>query len=160
MKTTRISLALLLALALTVTWTWADGTDFSGTWKLNADKSDQPGGGGGGRGGGRGGRGGTSPEITVTQTDETITVSTNRGETVYKPGAGPQEITGGRMGGTQEARWDGARLVIDRNVSTQRGDFKITTVWSLSEDGGTLTQEVTRSTPQGARTFKAVYDKQ
>ena len=156
MKSIRISLALLLAVAMTASWGLAADTDFSGTWKLNAEKSDQPGGGGGR---GRGGRGGPAQEMTITQTEDGMTISGGQRETVIKPGAGAQEMTG-RMGGSQEASWEGANLVVVRNISTQRGDFKITTTWSVSDDGKTLTQQVSRDMGDGPQTSKIVYDKQ
>ena len=118
------------------------GPDFSGTWVLNRDKSEipeRPGGGGSrppgsdgqqaqqGEGGRRGmgrGMGGQISRMTITQQDDQLTVVEEgpQGgiqERVYKPGAGPQQVSTPRGDSTVEANWEDQRLVVSQ-VSVRR----------------------------------------
>jgi hypothetical protein len=101
--------------------------DFSGTWVLDAAKSDQ----------GAAGRGPAGP-VVIKQTATEITV----GAITVKFDGTPAEFQG-RGGATQKvtAKWDGNRL-----VSTITGDFlgqayTTTQTRSLSADGKVMTVE-------------------
>jgi hypothetical protein len=130
--------------------------DFSGSWTLDASKSDAP-----------MGRGGAAGPVTLTikQTAADLTVATKRGEqsqtAVYKlDGSENKNEVAGRGGPstvTSKAHWDGAKLVIDGAREVQ--GFAITTkeVRSLSADGKEMTVETAISTPQGDINQKQVF---
>ncbi|MGH7561756.1 MAG: hypothetical protein ACRENB_12150 [Gemmatimonadales bacterium] len=163
--------AAVLSLAALVTLAAAAGaqtkTDFSGTWKRNAEKSDPIGGPGGGGGGGGGGMG-TSTSV-VTQAADKIVIATTFGEntrTLTYTLDGKESVNPGMRGGETRstARWDGAALVIESTStrSTPSGDVTITSkeVRTISEDGKTMTVVTTSTSPMGEQTRKTVYDKQ
>jgi len=145
-----------------------DGTDFSGTWKINPGQSEMGGGGrgGGGRGGGRGrGRGmGQAPEMVVTQDGNSLNISQGPNEYKIEIGGEATTVEGPRGPMTVAAKWDGAKLVVNRTseFQTQNGAMIIeeTQGWELSGDGKLLTQQVERTTPRGTQTQKMVFDKQ
>ena len=149
--------------------------DFSGTWKLNTEKSDPMGGraGAGGGGGGGGVSAGLSPmnmgPTTITQSATELVISTAMGEQTRKYTyslEGKETTNPGMRGGEtkSKAHWDGNSLVIE-NTGTMKGpngDVTVTSkeVHTLSEDGKTMTVVTTRTTPNGEQTTKRVYDKQ
>ena len=161
---------LLCAPAATVL---AQGTDFSGTWNLDRDRSTLPqgrggGGGGGRRGGGRGGRGLMAERLTVSQTATSITTieqrSGNQSRTIEYALDGSEttvEVGNGTL--TATADWDGTALVTEgtQRIETGRGNFSIdiTERRTLSSDGQTLTITTTRTTPRGDQMFTLVYQK-
>jgi hypothetical protein len=135
--------------------------NFSGTWTLDAAKSDPPaarggggggapggGGGGGGRaggGGGGGGRGGGGP-VTITQTATDITI----GMQAYKLDGSEATIEG--RGGSQKvkAAWEGATLAITTVRDVQGTTITSKAVRSLSADGMEMTVVTTTTgMPQG-----------
>ena len=135
----------------------ADHPDFSGNFKLNTEKSDF----------------GQMPkpdkaDYVITHKDPDMKVKTSMvtqmGEmnTETNMTTDGKEFTNSAYGmdikGT--AKWDGAILVVSQKMSMQGQDMAITTKWSLSADGKTITQDTSMSTPQGDMTFKAVLDKQ
>jgi len=132
-------------------------TDFSGTWTLDAARSDAP--------MGRGGRGGGAPAgpVTITQTAGELTQKRGEQSLTYKlDGSESKNQTQGR-GGMQEvvskAHWDGAKLIIE--TSRDMGGMSITTreTRSLSADGKEMTIENAISTPQGDLNTKQVFTK-
>ena len=149
--------------------------NFSGTWTLDAAKSDPPparGGGGGGApgggggapggGGGRGGAGGGGRgaggggPVTITQTATEIVIGMN----TYKFDA-TVDIAG-RGGATSKAKtaWEGNDLVI--TTSTDMGGTAVEQkqVRSLSADGKEMTVVTTISGgPQAGAPRKQVYTK-
>ena len=142
--------------------------NFSGEWVLNADKSEQ--GGGGGRGGRRGGR--MSSKMIVTQEDNKLVVEAFRQNrdgdevsTVSTYTLDGKECENETNFGTSVsvAEWskDGKILTISSTMTMSRGDREFTIdsteEWSMEE--GTLVIEATRTTPRGDMTSKAVYDK-
>ena len=163
----RTSLLTLTALATLAASAGAQAkTDFSGTWKRNAEKSDPMGGPGGGGGGG-----GMMANATwtITQAADKITIALQAGEmnrTSTYSLDGKESVNPGMRGAEVKstAKWEGASLVIEstQTMSGPNGDMTITSkeVRTLSEDGKTMTVVTTRTTPQGERTTKAVYDKQ
>jgi hypothetical protein len=138
-------------------------TDFSGTWAYNQSKSDQPGGGGGGRMIG----GGTS-DMVITQDGNTITIKTTRvGRdgteqeqiTTYIVDGEPHEVSSGRGTSTVTATWKDGTLVATSTRSTQRGEFTITTTYSLQADGKELVVVTEMAMGGTPRSTKRVYDK-
>ena len=139
--------------------------DFSGSWKLNVEKSDPMGGGGGGGGGGGMMR---DAVTTITQTATELTLVTKFGENsrtaTYKLD-GTESVNSGMRGETKtKAKFDGATLILEhtRNMSGPNGDMQVTSkeVRSLSDDGKTMTVVTTTQGPNGEMTRKMVYDKQ
>ena len=126
---------------------------------------------GGFRGGRRGGRGGgmVPSRLSVQQDGDTLTVVQEGGrggsrEIHLKPGAGPQEVSSFMGVATVEAKWKGSELEVKQvqERETPRGNFKMEqkTVWSLSDDGRTLTTKVTLKTPRGDMDHTLVFDKE
>lgn len=148
-------------------------TDFSGTWAMNAEKSNlgAPGGGGpGGPGGGGGGGGrGGGGNFVATQDATTLSVERTRNrngeetktttkytldgkETVNTTGMGESKST---------AKWsaDGKTLTIVTSRSFNGNDMTSTEVWTLT-DAKTLTIASTRPGMDGAEMKTTmVYDK-
>jgi len=147
--------------------------DFSGTWAMNAEKSNlgAPGGGGpggGGGGGGFGGRGGGG-NFVATQDATTLSVERTRNrngeetktttkytldgkETVNSTGMGESKST---------AKWsaDGKSLTIVTSRSFNGNDMTTTEVWALT-DAKTLSITSTRKNQDGADVKTVmVYDK-
>ena len=161
------TLALVTALAVVLAvGVMAQGkTDFSGTWKRDAARSDAP-------QMGRGGPGGGAPPagditLTIAQTATEITIERKMGETaqksVYKLD-GSESVNPSMRGGDvkSKAKWDGANLVIESTQTMSMGGNEMTInskeIWSLGADGA-ITVETTRSTPRGDMTSKTVYVK-
>ena len=152
-----VALALLAALVIPFPAAGQGKPDFSGTWTLDAARSETPPGRGGRGAGGGGGRGGGP--LTINQTATEITI----GMLTYKlDGSESVNQVQGR-GGMQEvkgrAKFDGANLVIE---STR--DFGGTAITSkeirtLGAGGKEMTVQTTRSTPQGDVSFKQIYTK-
>lgn len=162
----------------------AQGTDFSGTWKLDMDASQLPQGGfgrggGGGRGGGQpgGGRGpgpggfgggaGGTPTVVVSQTPDVLMMEQQGGQqsrtlTYRLDGAESTNATP-RGDSTTTSRWDGSALVTagSQTLETPRGAFTMdmTERRALSADGQAMTVESTRTTPRGDLTTTLVYRK-
>ena len=166
-----VPLALLAMTALAAPAT-AQGTDFSGTWRLDAAASELPDVGGRGRlfggrrQGGRGGPGGGGARtLVIVQTGAMLIVEqqSDRGSRAVTYRLDGEESTKSRPRGNQttRSRWDGAALVTEgtQAVSTPRGDFslELTERRTLSADGQTLTIEATRSTPRGDIDTTLVY---
>ncbi len=157
--------AAALFVAASVVSVFAQTPDFSGTWKLDTDRSEIT----AGRGGRRGGRGGGTPNamvITQTATELTIEQSAgNQSRTLTYTLEGESSIPAGRGGNmTITSHWDGATLVSEGNQELSFGGrggitIEVREVRSLSADGQTLTVEVTRTTPRGANTNTLVYTK-
>lgn len=136
--------------------------NFSGTWKINTEKSDPMMGGGGGGGG----MGMMAAPITITQTETELVVERTMGEQVVKSTyyLDGRESTNPGMRGSEsksKARWEGTSLVIE--TTSVMGENTVTSkeVRTLSEDGKTMT--VVRTGPgRGGEvtTRKTVYDKQ
>ena len=155
---------------------WAQAKpDFSGSWTMDAAKSDPApargggggggaagaGGGGGARGGGRGGGGGVPMAMTIKQTPATLTIESMAGPNTqtltYKLDGTESVNTMGQGEAKSKAVWEGAKLTI-----TTTRDFNgntITTKDVYSMDGANLVRENTNTTPAGPVTRKVVYTK-
>lgn len=135
----------------------ADTPNFSGTWKMNMNKSDM----------------GQMPlpdkyEMTITHQEPeikavTVTVGQmgeRKSETVYKTDG---TETTNRMGQNESksvAKWEGKVLSIVTKGSFQGNSVEIHTKWSLSDDGKTLTMDQTFKSDMGEMASKRVLDKQ
>ena len=164
----------LLALAAPAAPAAAQGADFAGTWRLDADASELPDFGGGGRrlfgggggrrqGGGGGGLGAATLVIVQTPAMLIIEQQSDRGSraVTYRLDGEESTSSGPRGEQTSRSRWDGAALVTEgaQSVSTPRGAFTLefSERRTLSADGGTMTVETTRSTPRGDIDTTLVY---
>lgn len=142
----------LLALSLTVPLT-AQSPDFSGMWTLDESASQvtPP-----AFSGGRGGKDTRRLFITHATNGTLVIGAETNGVKAwsYTPGAGALGIPVGRDTSMMVAsRWDGDRLVAE---GTQ-GEMTMHEVMSLSADGGTLTIDVTTTTPAGETRNRLVY---
>jgi hypothetical protein len=112
--------------------------NLSGTWKLDTAKSSfgqmpPP----------------ASQVDTITDDGSSIKIAVDQrggpmGDTAYTESltTDGKSATWPGMGGTQvtgTAQWDGSALVVDSKTSFQGSDFKIKDTFTLSADGGTLT---------------------
>ena len=149
---------------------WAQAKpDFSGSWTMDAAKSDPApaarGGAGAGGGGGRGGggRGGGIPmQMTIKQTAATLTVESMAGQggtqtLVYKLDGTESTNTMGPAEAKSKAVWDGAKLTITTSQSFNGNAVETKDVYSM--DGANLVRENTRTGPNGPMTRKVVYTK-
>jgi hypothetical protein len=172
MSTRFLTVATLLAsVALQPALAQGKATDFSGTWKMNMEKSDpMMGGRGGGGGGGGGGMGGMMMgATTITQSATELVVSTAMGDQTRKVTYaldGKESVNPGMRGGEtkSKAHWDGKSLVIESTSTFNgpNGEMTVTSkeVRTLSDDGKTMTVVTTRNTANGEQTRKTVYDRQ
>lgn len=134
--------------------------DFSGTWTMDAAKSDPP---PQGRGGGGGG-GGT---LTIKQTGTELTVTSEGRQgpqtMTYKLDGSPSsnEVMG--RGGAQTvkstAKWEGSSLVIETTRDFNGTPITTKEMRSLGAGGKEMTIESTTQTPQGETKRKVVYTK-
>ena len=155
-------LALIAAVALPLSVRAQGKADFSGTWTLDTAKSDPP---PQGRGGGGGGGGGGT--LTIKQTANELSVSSEgRGgpqTMVYKlDGSESTNQVMGR-GGVQSvkstAKWDGSSLVIETTREFQGTPITTREVRRLDNGGKEMVIESTTQTPNGEIKRKTVYTK-
>jgi hypothetical protein len=124
----------------------ADKPDFSGNWKMDADKSTfgpmpPP----------------TSMTRKIVHKDPDLSVETaqsgDQGDmnTTAKYSTDGKETTNSMMGNDVKSKavWDGKNLMITSAANFGGTDVKLTNKWSLSDDGKTLTDALSISTPQG-----------
>ncbi len=135
----------------------ADKPDFTGEWKMNAEKSDF------------GAR--PAPESIVRKVDHkepNLTVTTTqkgeRGEftTEAKYATDGQEYRNKtRMGESKSVlNWDGNALVNSTKMSFQGNEITSVDRWTLSEDGKVLTSNAKLSSQMGEAELKIVFEKQ
>ena len=151
-------LAAVLALALPAV-TFAQAPDFSGTWKVDMEKSVMPqrGGGGGGGGGARGGGGGGS-DLVIKQTATELTLTQTFGDqsrtTTYKLDGTEGTMTGRGGEVKTKSKWEGKKLVTEWQQAGRDG--AMTNVKeTISMDGAMLVRE----TDRGGNVTKLVYNK-
>jgi hypothetical protein len=124
----------------------ADKPDFSGSWKMDADKSvfgpmPPP----------------TSLTRKIAHKEPDLTVDEARSgaqgdmNMTMKYATDGKETTNSLMGNDVKSKavWDGNILVITSNANFGGADVKLTNKWTLSEDGKTLTDVLGISAPQG-----------
>jgi hypothetical protein len=152
-----LAIGALMAFSAGFSQAWAAKPDFSGTWKLDASKSEF----------------GPMPapdkwERTITHQDPSLKYKTVQ--------AGPQgEMTTDTSYTTDGkesmnkfrgqdvkgvAKWDGDVLTIQSKREVQGMEISINERWTLSPDGKVLTIANAISTPQGDFETKIVADKQ
>ncbi len=164
-------IALLGLLALGIALVAVAASDMSGTWVLDKAKSDPI------RMGRGGDAGGPPPDVNITlvikQTADQVAISRtmsmggNDRTTDQKftlDGKESKNPAGGRGGEfIAKAKLSDDKLAIEgtQKMSTPNGDFEIGVKdeYTLSTDGKVLTITSTRSTPQGDRTSKQVFNK-
>jgi hypothetical protein len=124
----------------------ADKPDFSGSWKMDADKSVF---------------GPMPPPTAMTRTidhkDPALSVvsaiSSPQGDqnSTFKYSTDGKETTNSMMGNDVKstAAWEGKTLVIKSAANFGGADVKLTDKWTLSDDGKTLTDALSISAPQG-----------
>jgi hypothetical protein len=124
----------------------ADKPDFSGDWKMDADKSvfgpmPPP----------------TSMTRKIDHKDPDISVTEARSgpqgdmNTTMKYSSDGKETTNSLMGNDVKSKavWEGKTLVITSAANFGGADVKLTDKWTLAEDGKTLTDVLGISSPQG-----------
>jgi hypothetical protein len=130
----KLGMTAVLVVALAVAGYAQKKADFSGTWTLDADKSEMaPTSGGGGRGGMMAG------PMTIRQTADTLTIERqgpNGAITqTYKLDGSESENKmmgrGGEMTVKSKAKWDGDKLVIESTREGQNGPVTNTATYSL-----------------------------
>jgi hypothetical protein len=153
-------LALATAVVIPFTARAQSKPDFSGTWTMDAAKSDPA-------PQGRGGGGGGGGSVTIKQTATELSVQTQGRQ-------GPQTMTykldgsessneqmgrGGAVTVKSKAKWDGSSLVIES--TRDMGGMSITTkeVRRLDNGGKDMIVESTTQTPNGEQKRKVVYTK-
>jgi hypothetical protein len=165
----RTSMALIVGSILLAGPAAAQKPDFSGSWKLDQGKSDPlPQMAGEGRPGG--GRGMMTPtELFITQLSNRMTVELKSAEQTrtmsFNLDGSPSRNPG--MGETEmvtTSTWvENTIQTKGKNTfKTPMGEFTIETteIRSVSEDGNTMTVDLTVVTPRGTTKRKLVYQKQ
>ncbi len=136
----------------------ADKPNFSGSWKINNAKSDfgpMP-------------SGPEKFERTIDHKDPELKMKTvqsfqgnERTSEVTYTIDGTEHAVKTAMGEAQvTATWKGNNLEVVSKREIQGNEIKSVEVWTLSEDGKTLTTESTINSPQGEFKLKFVLDKQ
>jgi len=131
--------------------------DYSGTWKLNVSKSDfgplpapdtrtdiidhkDP-----------ALKASTSQDGPQGKQEYTLAITTDGKEATNNAGGTELKSTGG---------WEGNNLVVNTKLKFQDNDVAIKSVWLLSDDGKTLTQNAHITSPLGELDQKMVFEKQ
>ncbi|HXA64615.1 MAG TPA: hypothetical protein VNV82_05665 [Bryobacteraceae bacterium] len=131
--------------------------NFSGTWKLNVEKSDfgvlppsnsrtdvidhqEP-----------NLKDSVSDDGAQGQQNYTLSMTTDGKEAVNKPGGLDMKST---------AAWAANSLVVNAKLQFQGSDVVIKTTWALSDDGKMLTENVHLESPMGETDQKMVFEKQ
>ena len=135
--------------------------DLSGTWNLDKEKSEM----GGGPGGGQRM---VSPSMTIEHKDPQLTIKRKfefqgeerTRELKYTTDGKPNTNEGFR-GRSMKSKtfWEGDKLVIETTRETQQGNLETKEVYSLSNDGKTLTIEMSRK-DAGGSSRKMLYVKE
>jgi hypothetical protein len=150
---------LIISLLLLAFAAFADDAkpNFSGTWKLNAGKSDF---------------GPMPPPDSRTDTidhkdpvvKESVAMSTGQGDmqwdiTYTTDGKDSKNtVMGSEM--TSNAHWEGKTLVVDSKATFDGNDMTIHGTMVLSDDGKTLTRQAHITGPMGEGDQKLLFDKQ
>lgn len=134
----------------------ADKPDFSGNWKLNTGKSDF----------------GPMPkpekvDYVIAHKDPELNVKstavtqmgevTNEAKITTDGKEFINNMRGQEIKGT--ANWDGKVLVVKQKLTVQGTEIVLEQKWTMSEDGKSITQEISITTPQGELKQTAVLDK-
>ena len=153
----RTVLSLLAVAGLTATLaTAADKPNFSGSWKMNAEKSDF----------------GPIPppeklERTIVHEDPKLNVNTlnvgpqgeMKSDSMYTTDGKDSVNKTGGMEIKSVAAWDGDKLIIKYKREVQGMDISFVETWTLGAEGKTMTVVNDLSTPQGDFKLVTVMDK-
>lgn len=153
----RTILSLLAVAGLTAALaTAADKPNFSGSWKMNAEKSDF----------------GPIPppeklERTIAHEDPKLNVNTlnvgpqgeMKSDSVYTTDGKDSVNKTAGMEIKSVAAWDGDKLIIKYKREVQGMDISFVETWTLGADGKTMTVVNDLSTPQGDFKLVTVMDK-
>ncbi|MGI8745003.1 MAG: hypothetical protein ACR2NN_21020 [Bryobacteraceae bacterium] len=131
--------------------------DFSGTWKLNVEKSDF------------GPLPAPTSRIDVIQHSDpvlkdSVTADTAQGKQEYIANYttdGKEALN--KLGPLQvksTLTWEGNNLVVNSKATVNENDIAIKSVWSLSADGKTISQMVHLTSPMGEADQKWILEKQ
>jgi hypothetical protein len=147
---------LLLALT-TFSLIAADHPNFTGSWKMNADKSDfgalaSP----------------TLYERKIEHKDPVIRMTVRQGSAMGERTVDVDLRTDGQETtnksptgeGKTIGKWNGRDLDLTTTRKVQGGDVVSHEIWSLSQDGKTLTSTTHMKTPRGNVDIKLVLDRQ
>lgn len=135
--------------------------DFTGTWNLDKEKSEM----GGGPGGGQRM---VSPSMTIEHKDPQLTIKRKfefqgeeRTQELKLTTDGKPNTNEGFRGRSIKSKthWEGDKLVTESTRETPQGTMETKEVYSLSDDGKTLTVEMSRK-DAGGPGRKLVYMKQ
>ncbi len=131
--------------------------NFSGTWKLNVDKSDfgplpAP----------------TSQTNVIEHNDPVLKVNSTGENAQGKQNVSSTFTTDGKevvnKQGPREVKstvvWEGANLVVNSKFSFNDNDVTIKSVWTLSPDGKTLTQNAHLAAQMGEADQKYIFERQ
>lgn len=149
-----------LVVALAAVWGLASAQakpNFSGSWKLNASKSDF---------GAIPAPDSRTDKITHEEPNlaDTMSTSGQMGDVTadLKYSTDGKETTNSIRGNEikSTAKWEGDELVISSKGSIQGNDLTLTDHWSLSEDGKTLTISRHINSPMGETDQKVILEKQ
>src|SRR5215471_20195227 len=150
------TLALAAAIVIPFSARAQSKPDFSGTWTMDAAKSDPA-------PQGRGGGGGGTQTVKQTATELSVQTEGRQGPQtmVYKLDGSPSTNKVMGRGGEQEvkstAKWDGSSLVIETTREIQ--GMSITSKEVRKMDGASMVVETSVTTPQGEQKRKVVYNK-
>jgi hypothetical protein len=131
----------------------ADKPDFSGNWKLDADKSTF---------------GPMPPPTTlvakIDHKDPDLSIETTQNDQVQtaKYSTDGKETTNSMMGNDMKSKavWEGKTLVVNSSLDAGGAAVKLVSKYSLSDDGKTLTQVLSISSPGGDFDMNIVLVKQ
>ena len=160
MQTLKRSLAAaLVVVSATAASAQPKAPDFNGQWELNVAKSDF---------GPMAQQAPTKASMTVTQSATSIklvqAVSSPMGDQnqTQELALDGQDHTMPGMDGqpaTSSAKVDGEAVVVNTKMTREGTDITMTSRWTLSPDGKTLTVARVIATPMGPLAMKLVYDK-
>ena len=153
---TKRSIAMYLTLLLATAAVAQARPDFTGTWKQNMEKSP------------------TKSswlksyvnkiELQDTSLKVVVTMVGDRGENIYTRTytIGKEETSQDREGDqfTTTVKWEGNKLVLDTVEKERDGTLTSKEIWTLSDDGKTLTKNIHRSGPRGESDQKYILEKQ
>lgn len=156
MRSIRFATALFAVLCL-LGCTALAAPNFSGSWKLNAAKSDF----------------GQMPapdkwDSVIEHKDPDLKVTTTMAgqmgerttESTYKTDGTETTVDRGQWSAKSTAKWEGDVLHIVSKASTQNGELTIDEKWTLGEGGKSLTIVSKWSSQMGEMEMKRVLDKQ
>jgi len=156
MDMTKRGIAIYLTLLLATAAVAQARPDFTGTWKQNMEKSP------------------TKSswlksyvnkiELQDTSLKVVVTMVGDRGENTYTRTytIGKEETSQDREGDqfTTTVKWEGSTLVFDTVEKERNGTLTSKEIWTLSDDGKTLTKNIHRSGPRGESDQKYILEKQ